>query len=146
MNTKPSPSQHVFHVYRKSVWMNERASQHVMVPANKRLISMVMFSGERQKERETEREGGTCGNIVFSQRTLPWCNVWHNHRPKPPSHPHLLPKSGLQTRTATVLKINLYTNRLLIIINSSSSWCSLNAQISGNNSPFVVLFFCLLFF
>lgn len=58
-----------------SVRVNERESfsQHVMVSANKRLISMVMFSGERQKERNTDREkeGGTCGNTVFSQRTLP---------------------------------------------------------------------------
>jgi len=42
------------------VRVNERESfsQHVMVPVNKSLISMVMFSGERQKERETERAGG----------------------------------------------------------------------------------------
>lgn len=72
MNTKKSLSQHALRVYA-NISVNERESfsQHVMVPANKRLISMVMFSGERQKERETEREGGTCGNTVFSQRTLP---------------------------------------------------------------------------
>lgn len=56
MSTKQSPSQHALRVYEKiSVNERESFSQHVMVPVNKRLISMVMFSGERQKERERQR-------------------------------------------------------------------------------------------
>lgn len=61
INSKQSLSQHAWGMYENIiVRVNEQESfsQHVMVPVNKRLISMVMFSGDRQKERETDRERG----------------------------------------------------------------------------------------
>ncbi len=146
MNTKPSPSQHALRVYRKSVWMNERAS--LSMSWFQWTKGSLAWSCSLERGRKRERQRGReepVGILSFLRGHCLDATSRHTHRPKPPSHPHLLPKSGLQTRTATILKINLYTNRLLIIIHSSSSWCSLNAQRSGNNSPFVVLF-CLLLF
>lgn len=103
---------------RKSEWMSERASLSMSWFQRTKGLLAWSCSLERGRKRETERGREEPGGILSFLRGL--CldaTSWHIHRPKTPTQPHQLPNSGLQTRTATVLKINLYTNRLLIIIN-----------------------------
>lgn len=130
INTEQSPSQHALHMYEnisvRVKWMSARAS-----------LSMSWFqwtkgslawscSLERGKKRETqtERKREEPVGILSSLRghcldATSWHTPPHPPTPKTPAHPHPLQNSEPQTRTATALKINLYTNRLLIIINSS---------------------------
>ncbi len=122
---------------RESVWMSERASLSMSwVQRTKASLAWSCSLERGRRERQRGREEPV-GILSFLRGRCLDATSWHTHRPKPrptptASNPH-----------SNRSKINLYTNRLLIIITPSSSWCSLKAQRSVNNSTFVVLF-CLL--